>query len=220
MHRSLSALALPLLALLLRTGPADAQSKPLGESDLDEPPREGFYQPSSEYPENVVGPRTHLLFSLPLLLGGASDADLGFYYGLRPELVLARFSTRSARAVGRGFGCGLYGELLRLSGDSVLGAGVTCVAYLGGYAVAPSVGVASRPAGDERDGAVAAGLFFGFRGWDSEIGSTDDPVGIRIDGHFGYGDGDGKDRVIMVSVAFDLTIVPQVLSAFGDLASP
>lgn len=220
MYRSSIAFAIPLLALLLCAGPADAQREPLGESDLDDPPREGGDPPSSKYAERVVGPRTHLLFSLPLLLGGASDAGLGFHYGLRPELVLARFSTRKASAAGRGFGCGLYGELLRLSDDSVVGAGVTCVAYLGGYAVAPSVGVASRPAGNERDGAVAAGLFFGYRGWDSEIGSTDDPVGIRIDGHFGYGDGGGKDRAIMVSVAFDLTIVVQVLNAFGGLASP
>jgi hypothetical protein len=138
------------------------------------------------------------LISLPLLLGGTNQGDGGFVYGLRPELVIARLEDDA------GFGLGLYGELLRWSGDTTLGAGLTFVHYLGALAYAPSVGLAKRSVDGAREDVVSAGLFLGLR-HRSALRVLDFPLGVRVDGRFGR-DGSGE-RAVMVTVCLDLAIL-------------
>jgi hypothetical protein len=160
--------------------------------------------------EEPVRPRTYVLLGLPLLFGGTNHSEGGFSYGIRPELVLARIPTRDHSVAGPGFGCGIYGELLRWSGITSAGAGVTCVAYFGGLGIAPSAGLATRAPEDARarENAMVAGLFVGARGWGGRLGSLDRPVGIRVDGRFGYGG--SSERSVLVAVELDLTLLGQI----------
>lgn len=138
------------------------------------------------------------LISLPLVLGGTNQGDGGFVYGLRPELVIARLRDDA------GFGLGLYGELLRWSGDTTLGVGLSLVHYLGALAYAPSVGLAKRTVDGAREDVVSAGLFLGLR-HRSALRVLDFPLGVRVDGRFGR-DGSGE-RAVMVTVCLDLAIL-------------
>lgn len=159
------------------------------------------------------------LFSLPLLLGGTSEYDGGFVYGVRPELVIARLRKDEWRSgAGPGFGFGAYGELVRWDGESTLGAGVTFVHYLGWFAYAPSVGMVTRRVEDERANAISAGVFLGFRGWSGRLGAADYPVGVRVDGRFAH-DG-SSERAVMVSACLDLPLVGLfVLGALGGVVT-
>jgi hypothetical protein len=173
------------------------------------------------YPdEERARPKTHVLLSLPLLLGGSSLGDGGFLYGFRPELMISRVPTSPYGSTSSpGFGCGLYGELLRWDGNSTIGAGLTCVAYLGGFGIAPSIGLAKGPVTmdpDDGEKAVTAGLFVGFRDWIDKLGLSDLPVGVRFDAHFGY---DGSNaRSYVVAVQLDLLVVGGLFIAL--LATP
>lgn len=151
------------------------------------------------------GHGTYTLLSLPLLLGITSQSDNGFLYGLRPELVFARLKKDDSLSSGPGFGVGLYAELLRWSGQSSVGVGLTFVHYLGGLSYAPSVGLATRTIESERENVISAGLFLGGRAWSGRVGSADFPVGVRVDGRFAYAG--SNERAIMVSASLDLALV-------------
>lgn len=166
-----------------------------------------------------ISPRTYVLLSLPLLLGGTGLGDGGFVYGLRPELLISRVPTApDGNTRGTGFGCGLYGELLRWDGNSTLGAGLTCVAYLDGFGIAPSIGLAKGLATMDPDAgelAMTAGLFVGLRDWIDKLGLSDLPVGVRFDTHFGSGG--SQERSFVIAAQLDLIVVGGLIAL---LAAP
>lgn len=131
---------------------------------------------------------TYPMISLPLTLGGHRSADDGgFSWGLRPEVIAARYD-------GTGWGIGGYAQLERANGTTLLAAGATLVGYAGSRAIAPSIGVYRR--GDEDDG-IQAGLFFGRRGPVDRDLPADLPYGLRVDMQL------GDARSIVISASLD-----------------
>ncbi|HEU0030551.1 MAG TPA: hypothetical protein VFQ53_07960 [Kofleriaceae bacterium] len=157
-------------------------------------------------------PKQNFVFlSVPGLLGGASHDGAGLLTGLRGELIFARLvSERSLHHVGRGHGLGIYGELLRVDDEPVVGAGLTYASYTSGIALVPSVGVYRR-SGEVVDRGIAAGAFLGFRHSFRDFDRIDLPIGFRVDTRFGR---DGE-RSVEVSAEIDLVAFALVGSALG-----
>jgi hypothetical protein len=156
---------------------------------------------------------THVVASLPYLLGGTTQGDGGTAMGLRPEVMVARVASHRALNPGTGFGLGLYGELLRARGDGLYGGGLTLVAYLGRVAIAPSVGLYG---GDRDHGrGISTGLFFGLRHPVEHFEFIDLPLGIRVDIHSPFGD--SSARSMFISAQADLVYAGLFAALFSRL---
>jgi hypothetical protein len=146
--------------------------------------------------EDLLPASTELLFSLAFVGGYSSDG--GTLVGGRTELVWRHHRER----ILPGVGLGAYLQLAHLAdagGEAEVG--VTAVGYSGKtLSLAPSLGVFSDAQGD----GVRAGLFFGMRGY-SRSSVWDMPVGVRIDG--GYGFGGSRERSVSVSLVTDVRAV-------------
>jgi hypothetical protein len=137
------------------------------------------------------------LFSTPLVLG-FDEQQHAFVYGIRPEVILGLTCCED-----RALGFGLYADVERVSGDTLIGAGLTVMIYRDLFAFGPSLGLYRR--GDEDGGAVS--LFVGLRF--PQFDHVDLPVGIRVEGRFG-GDSTTTDRSsYVISAQLD------VLTAIG-----
>jgi hypothetical protein len=153
----------------------------------------------------LFGYERRVLFSAPMVLGYDDQAG-SFIYGVRPEVIVALSGCCAPDQLGRALGLGLYAEVDRVAGDTVLGAGLTAMRYSRHLAFGPSLGVYRR---DDEDG-VSASLFVGLRF--PEFEHVDLPIGIRVEGRFG-GDAMMTDRTTLV-----VTAQVDVLVAAGFLA--
>ena len=156
-----------------------------------------------------------VLFSAPLVLGYDNLRE-AFVWGARPELLVAwdRVDDQGFDHLGtQGFGFGLYGEVDRVSGDTVVGGGGTFMRYQHGWAYGPSVGAYHVGAED----GVSVSLFFGARDL-FVLEHTDLPFGFRIEGRFGNEPVMGDVQTLMLSADLDLPVgLALAASAIGSI---
>jgi hypothetical protein len=168
-------------------------------------------QPSSDFLDSISR-ATYAMVSVPLVLGGTNQGNNGLVIGVRPELVIGRLAAERALNPGTGHGIGLYGELSRENGRTVVGGGATLVSYQGGFAIAPSAGVFSRTIGTGRDTGYVLGVFLGRRHRAREFEILDLPLGVRLDYRKTAAEGS-----VAISLQYDLAIPALVALAFSAI---
>jgi hypothetical protein len=173
--------------------------------------REVVVQPSTDFLDSIAR-ATYPMVSVPFVLGGTNQGNDGLVIGLRPELVIGRLAAERALNPGTGYGIGLYGELSRENGRTVVGGGATVVAYTGGFAIAPSAGAFSRTIDAGRDTGYVLGVFLGRRQRVREFEILDLPLGVRLDYRK-----TAAESSLAIAVQWDLAISALAALAFSTI---